>query len=153
MATELKTFRERVLDLVEAEKERAQQSLKAADNMLAFLISTPTELRETPVGRVYGISSYHLCIKNTENQVPGLAANLATWLGLDDRAELQMTDPEDEDGGIQYFTFDLSPRFRLDIDCKPRDRPCCRKVRVLEEKVITVCGELPDNYELLEELP
>jgi len=48
--------------------------------------------------------------------------------------------------------YDVGPFYKVDLD---RPNPKCRMVRVLKpakEEVISICGDLPEGYELLEEL-
>lgn len=147
----VKTVREHILDRITRERESILLSQHVIDNLLHLLVKLPLPLRAQEVVSGYDcFGGTNFSIRNNNDEVKGLGAKVATWLALENKVEVDHTGLEPS-RGVNYYRFDLGDGFSLDVDCKYR--PKCETVRVrhVVEETITLCGELPEGYERVEE--
>lgn len=140
----METVRKHILDRIAEHKQVAKSLTQLLDKL-------PQELQEQEILSGYdAFGGKNFSIRNANDEVRGLGAKIATWLGLKDKVEVGHTGSNPIES-TNYYRFDLGDGFSLDVDCK--HRPKCETVRVrhMVEETISICGELPEGYERVEE--
>lgn len=149
----MKAVRQIIFEKIQDQHKIIAAAERCVHNLQRLLIKLPLPLRTQEVQSAYWFAQGKaFALSNKNDQVRGLAGKVASWLGTEHRIDVQSTGQEPAQG-TNYFEFDLGDGFRLDVDCKHRVKPGCETVRVryVAEKTITVCGELPEGYERVED--
>lgn len=122
---------------------KADKALEEYQQVAEFLEKFPLDLGDLEVDSIFLISDGWLCLQDSTHK--DLGAKLAT---LTDQS-LRFTTC----GSTRTASFyNVGPFHKVDLD---RPNPKCRKVRVrkpAKEEVISICGDIPEGFELLEEL-
>lgn len=134
------TVREYIEGELESHKEQVAK-------LVEMLCNLPPQLDGTGIGELESdnitIYSGWLILRDTSHK--DLGAKLATITGQTLRFRAT--------GTTRTAVFkNVGPFYKVDLD---RPNPKCRKVRVLKpakEVTMEICGDIPDGYELLEEL-
>ena len=118
-------------------------ALRELQRVSRILEGLPEDLGALEVDSLLLISNSWICLRDKSHK--DLGVKLATLADQSLRFEIF--------GSTRTASFrNVGPFSKVDLD---RPNPKCRKVRVLravKEMTLEICGDIPEGYELLEEL-